>query len=282
MSDQESPIVDGYTSDLSWRSFFIEMYFNETPLSSGTCCFVMSKSGPTLITNRHNFTGRNNLTGKPLHSKAGIPNNAVIIFPGIKERKYHIDLFDHQDPQQSVWVEHPSLGEKADIVALAMKETKNIIAKNECIDLDEDWHKAVVGTDVQVVGFAFGAISWPFPIWLKGCIASEPAIPFSQLPVFLIDCRARTGMSGSPVFVQHRTGDIIRHGEKIFQAKEDSSNFVGIYSGRIRGDSDLGMVWNKQCVKELIDYTDEVGVQHRMEKSRHNFKVKRSKNPRLE
>ncbi|MDE2757382.1 MAG: hypothetical protein OXI92_12630 [Acidobacteriota bacterium] len=47
--------------------------------------------------------------------------------------------------------------------------------------------------------------------------------------------------------------------------------FLGVYSGRLRGDSDLGLVWKRSCIEELVNHTSVYGTQHQMERRRHRF-----------
>ena len=122
MDNQNEPQVAGFFDGLSGIARYVRMYFGRTPLASGTCFFVMSADGPVLVTNRHNFTGRNNITGKPLHKQGGIPDHAVVTLHGPAEVYYHIDLVDHANPEAPAWTEHPTLGAKADIVALPVKD----------------------------------------------------------------------------------------------------------------------------------------------------------------
>ena len=266
----------GFFDTLSGVSRYIRMYFGETLLASGTCFFVMSAAGPVLVTNRHNFTGRNNITGKALANTSGIPDHAVVTLHGPGEVHYHIDLVDHENPEVPSWVEHPTLGAKADIVALPVKEMANIIGEINSVSLDNvssqgNWHRWDVGSELQVIGYPYGQIGGPFPIWSKGFIASEPDVDIAGLPVFLIDCRSRPGQSGSPVWARFRKGDVVTHKGKDYQAKETMNYFLGVYSGRLRGDSDLGMVWKRSCIEEIVNHATAHGIQHQMERRRHHF-----------
>ena len=212
---------------LSGLSLYIRMYFRQTLLASGTCFFVMSADGPVLVTNRHNFTGRDNITCKTLHKQGGIPDHAVVTLYGSGEVHYHIDLVDHENPEVPSWVEHPALGSKADIVALPVKEVANIIGEINSVSLggvssQGNWHRWDVGSELQVIGYPYGQIGGPFPIWSKGFIASEPDVDVAGLPMFLIDCKSRPGQSGSPVWARFRKGDVVTHKGQDYQAKETS------------------------------------------------------------
>jgi hypothetical protein len=90
-------------------------------------------------------------------------------------------------------------------------------------------------------------------VWATGFVASEPAVNYNDLPVFLIDCRSRPGQSGSAV-IAYRSGGMV--------ALEDGSSavyngpvtrFLGVYSGRVNEQSDLGFVWKAQALSELVD-----------------------------
>ena len=276
MHDSGEHEVTGYYDGLSSVSRYIRMYFGQTPLASGTCFFVMSADGPVLVTNRHNFTGLDNITGKTLHKECGIPDHAVVTLHGPGEVHYHIDLVDHENPEVPSWVEHPTLGAKADIVALPVKEMKNIIGEQNSVSLDGvssqgNWHRWDVGSELQVIGYPYGQIGGPFPIWSKGFIASEPDVDIAGLPIFLIDCRSRRGQSGSPVWARFRKGDVVSYKGQDYQAKITVNYFLGVYSGRLRGDSDLGLVWKRSCIEKLVNHATTNGTQHRMELRRHRF-----------
>lgn len=263
--------IGGYYDSLSAVSRYIRMYYGENLLAHGTCFFVMSADGPVLVTNRHNFTGCNNITNEPMHTKKGVPDHAVVTMHGPDEVHYHIDLVSHANPEAPAWTEHPTLGVKADIVALPVKEMANIVGEINSVSLGDDWHRWGVGSDLHVIGYPYGQIGGPFPIWSKGFIASEPDFDVAGLPVFLIDCRSRPGQSGSPVFAHFRAGDTVEHEGNTYQAKSPMNYFLGIYSGRLRSDSDLGMVWKRRCIEELVNHAISHGTQHRMELCRHKF-----------
>ena len=271
MNNQDELEVAGYYGSLSAVSRYIRMYYGQTLLAHGTCFFVMSADGPVIVTNRHNFTGRNNITGEPLDKECAIPDHAVVTMHGPHEVHYHIDLVDHANPEAPAWTEHPTWGARADIVALPVKEMANIVGEINSVSLKNDWHRWDVGSELHVVGYPYGQIGRPFPIWSKGSIASEPDVDVSGLPVFLIDCRSRPGQSGSPVFAHFRAGAIVEYEGQDWQAKKPMNYFVGVYSGRLRSDSDLGLVWKRSCIEELVNHAIAHGTQHRMDLRRHQF-----------
>jgi hypothetical protein len=90
-------------------------------------------------------------------------------------------------------------------------------------------------------------------VWATGFVASELGIDFNNLPRFLIDCRARHGQSGSAV-IAHRSGgaNAMQDGStQVFAGT--MTRFLGVYSGRINEQSDLGVVWKAGAVAEVVD-----------------------------
>jgi hypothetical protein len=106
---------------------------------------------------------------------------------------------------------------------------------------------------VSVVGFPFGLqAGGSLAVWATGFMASEPDIDFNNLPTFLVDCRTRPGQSGSAV-IAHRHGGMV--------TMQDGSSgvfggpvtkFLGVYSGRINEESDLGIVWKASAVSVVV------------------------------
>lgn len=106
---------------------------------------------------------------------------------------------------------------------------------------------------VSVIGFPFGMTAGgAFGIWATGFIASEPVVDFNELPIILIDCRSRQGQSGSPVVAYRSSGLIFLNDGSAAMYKDPVHQFIGIYSGRINSESDLGIVWKSTALAELI------------------------------
>ena len=92
-----------------------------------------------------------------------------------------------------------------------------------------------------------------FAIWSTGYIASEPDTDYNLLPCFLIDCRARPGQSGSIVIARFLPGDVVKFKGDMYQAKNEMTHFLGIYSGRINSESDLGIVWKMEVLRNIVN-----------------------------
>ncbi|WP_186451694.1 serine protease [Burkholderia stabilis] len=255
----------------SMKSVHLTMRFNGVDLSTGTGFLAKSAKGKLcLITNRHNVTGRNQNTGVPLSATGGVPNEIAMWIPhlaapplnpienaprSVDELGWNqlvVPLLENDAPR---WIEHPTLGDRADFVALPFEHAvlhDELVYDLASLPLSRQF--ALVPTDpVSVVGFPFGlSAGGKFAVWVTGTLASEPDVDYDDLPVFLIDCRSRPGQSGSPVLA-FRSGGMIRMADgKSVMFKGAFYNFLGIYSGRVRSDSDIGIVWRRDAIVQLL------------------------------
>ena len=241
-------------SQPSFQSLYVEMIANGHTIARATAFVAHAEVGESfLITNRHNVTGRNQDTGQPLCKKTGaIPdtlrvhhnaNNSLGTFVPVD-----VPLYTGEAP---TWIEHPALGEAADFVALSIDQSSAIELYPYCAR--QDAHMQIEpAQSVSVVGFPFGERTGAsFAVWATGFVASEPEINHGGRPVFLIDCRSRTGQSGSPVIFHNSSGGMITH-DNGAQVINIISRLLGVYSGRINDDSDLGVVWKAYALAELL------------------------------
>lgn len=239
----------------SVQSLFIEMFFNDQKLSSGTAFIAISAHGPVLVTNRHNVTGRRQDNNQPISNTGGVPNKLSVWF-NIKNElgswgAVSFQLYDEAD--NPLWHEHPKLGARADMIALPVHPPAD--AELYPYDLSTPAKEILVrpAETVSVVGFPFGqSAGGLFPIWVSGFVASEPDVNYNDLPQFLVDCRTRPGQSGSPVIVV-RNGMVHYKNGDMAMGGASASEFLGIYSGRINDQSDIGIVWKRQTVAELVN-----------------------------
>jgi hypothetical protein len=232
----------------STQALYIEMRRGMTLLARGTGFVVESHNVPYLITNRHNVTGLDNDTGKCLSTTLGTPDNLLIThnrlgsygsFAATEE-----PLYESDKPR---WIEHPSYGARVDVVALPLTQFQSVALLPFTVMANSHNHIRCADA-VHVVGFPFGlrtAIS--MGIWATGFVTSEPEINHGGEPVFLIDCRTREGQSGSPVIAKL---DL----DQFFGNRDSDYTLLGIYSGRINKDSDIGKVWKAYIIAELVQY----------------------------
>lgn len=257
-------------SDLNFptcKTLYIEMYFDDTLLSSGSGFLIARtrESHCTFITNRHNVTGKNQDTGAHLSRTLAEPNFIKIFFHKNQTEQLVgewlpilLPLYKDDVPQ---WVEHPKYGTKADVVALNLRWGDDVCKLPYYLDLDLDQCPLDIrpSETVSVVGFPFGLSSFgKFPIWATGFLAQELSLVTEENPVFLIDCRSRQGQSGAAV-VAFRAGSyrvINKKAGKISQVIDPTQTvwkFLGIYSGRVNAESDLGRVWHFSILGDLCD-----------------------------
>lgn len=251
----------------SLASLFIRIKFDDTELATGSAFTVWTSRGLFLITNRHNVTGRDQNTGAPLDKKnSGVPNKITISHVKEESPPAWIErtelLYENGDLESKpLWIEHPTLGSTADFVALPLTSLDGVLPV--AYDLKDTGPNISLAPAevVSVVGFPFGlSVGGSFAVWATGFIATEPTIDYNDLPIQLIDCRSRKGQSGSPVLA-YRAGGAVTFEDVtklIGGANNPVCRFVGIYSGRVRDDSDLGMVWKVSAIKQLIDHCEKI------------------------
>ena len=152
------------------------------------------------------------------------------------------------------WLNHP-LGKIVDVVAIKLDSD---IVENKFINLYpiylpdfEDDILIYPTMNVTILGFPFGFASQGyFPIYKTGQIASDYSININNLPLFYIDAATRPGMSGSPVVgIQIGSGMSASGG---FRVGGRAQKLLGVYSGRLPNDSDVGLVWKPTAIADII------------------------------
>jgi len=260
----------------------IEMYFNDTYISSGTGFFYSYEEKVYLVTNYHNITGINPLTGKNLSLKGLKPNKIKIFFhtqhPERNKGTFHtsdfleqiVDLY-YEDFISQKWWHYPGYNNgEIDVVVIPNIITTSIKDKIlfNCINKYSSFKNerpSYIGDDVFIIGYPWNLKggSKVLPIWKKGSIATEPNVCVdnfckesiqknsntkvcSNLPIILIDAKTTNSMSGSPV-VSNFNG--------LFDKKLGSfPNFLGIYSGRM---NQINKNSKKNEVEKLFPSTTE-------------------------
>lgn len=238
---------------LSVCSLLVESTVNGNPLSTATGFVVLKKEKPFLITNWHVVAGRDPNTNQPLSPTAAVPDQLSIVHHhsqqlGRWEQRVE-ELYAQGKPR---WREHPT-GKAVDVVALPLASTDADI-RFYPMDLalaDVDMLVQVAMT-VSIIGFPYGlATNGALPIWKTGHIASDPDIEYQGKPAFLVDATTRGGMSGSPVVVRQYGGHTDSKGN-VYMGTGATTRFVGIYSGRIHEQSDVGIVWRPELLKAIL------------------------------
>lgn len=245
----------------TFSAFQITLKFNEIDLATGTAFFASVGKRVLLVTNKHNVTGRNPETGKCLDKvHAAVPNTMSVLIPITTPkdtgficsywRWYHIPLYIDNDIDKPAWVEHPD--PLIDLVGFKFLPPE-ITVRNLSLPADGTDLPMQVCNRVNVIGYPFGVSTDNFPIWSTGFIASEPSIDINNKPLMYIDSKTRQGQSGSPVVRVFHPGETVHVNGTSYMAKKPQVFLLGIYSGRIHPESDIGIVWKKQAIIELFD-----------------------------
>jgi hypothetical protein len=247
----------------SLRSLLLRPWFDDIALGWATGFVVAAKGGYALMTARHVVTGRHHDTDEVLHSQAAIPNK-LTIFHHRKEQP--LRWIEVSEPllrdDTPLWKEHPEFGAEVDFVALPLTQLVDVHlhpydpSKPSEFEHGTLYETVSVGPadPISVIGFPFGMTAGgKLPIWATGTLATEPIISFQDLPLSLVDCRTRQGQSGSPVIAYRNRGLIPTTDGGATDFGYPVWQFLGIYSGRINAESDLGMLWKAQALAQLID-----------------------------
>ena len=236
---------------LSTVPLFLECYAAGSVLGSGTGFIVKRANTAFLITNWHVLSGRNPSTGKPLTTTGALPD-VVAIWHHIRGKLgtwgRRFEALTNPDGSNK-WLEHPD-GRTIDVVALPITTDDEL----QLYDLD----LKLAATDlilfpsepVSIIGFPYGLSSGGrFPIWKTGHIASDIDLPYESLPAFVIDATTKPGMSGSPV-VARRIG--MYQTSQAIQMGGQATRFLGVYSGRIHEQADVGIVWRPEVISSIL------------------------------
>ena len=248
----------------SLKSLFVETRFEETVLGVATAFLASNnrESHCALITNRHVVTGRHQEDGGGLSKMGGIPDNIKIYFhkktgESGESAWIPICLPLYRADGTPYWFEHSQLGSKADVVALNLHWGSDVEKFPYYLETDLDQFGIEIGPaePVSVIGFPFGRSTVErYPIWATGFLAQEISLVTPGNPTFLIDCRTREGQSGSPVLAYRAGMYRKRVGDKTRTTMTGGVvwELLGVYSGRIRDDSDMGTVWHTSAIADVL------------------------------
>lgn len=238
---------------LSTTSLFLQIGHKNQPVASATGFVVKFNTIYYLVTNWHVVTGRHPISNKPILQNQIIPNELNIIHHSLQRLGSWIPKVENlfNPDGTSRWLEHLQ-GRNVDIILLPLVNLDNNI-KIYPFDLnlaDADM-KPEPAMPVSIIGYPLGlATGERFPIWKTGHIASDPDLDYyKNKPAFLIDATTREGMSGSPVVLRANHYET-RAGEQVITTGMRTL-FLGVYSGRIGGDSELGLVWRPRLINEI-------------------------------
>jgi len=239
---------------LSVRSIYVITVKENKRLGTATGFIVEKANKQYLITNWHVLSGRHPQTNKPLSRSGDTPDRIQVVHHAKTLGTWVVKtelLYDRKGEKN--WLEHKN-GRAVDVVALPLTSISNDVQIYP-LDLrlaDADMIPQVA-MPVSIIGFPLGLTSARvFPIWKTGHIASDPDLDYNSEPLFLIDATTRGGMSGSPVVLRLTGGYKTRSGGTIMGSSNLRTRFLGIYSGRLPGDSEIGRVWRPRLIREIL------------------------------
>ena len=239
---------------LSGTSLYITLINGECKLGSATGFIVEKEGVKYLITNWHVLSGRHPNTNQILSPTKAVPKE-ILIWHHSKKLGVWLKKTEklYDDSNKKLWKEHV-LGRKIDVVALPLK---NITEEVQLYPLDlllmKSDIRVEVAMSISILGFPLGfSGGGKFPIWKTGHIASEPDLNYNNEPIFLIDATTRGGMSGSPVFLRSGGPYKSKSGNTILSTCS-ITKFLGVYSGRLPGDTEIGRVWKPHIIEEVLN-----------------------------
>lgn len=108
------------------------------------------------------------------------------------------------------------------------------------------------------------------PVWKRATIASSVQQGWNKESKFLIDSASKSGMSGSPVLFYNPNGRVQIRGST-YQFNQEVAILAGIYVGRlgVKGEDDpqIGTVWKKSVIDEIIEAMSFEQLPHEIELS---------------
>jgi hypothetical protein len=241
----------------SFASIFIQPCFNHNAVAKATGFVVMKGSKAFLITNRHVVRGRDSETNENLDKESASRPNGLQIHhhsetpPGVWRRRDE-PLYNGQG--EPLWLGHPRFRGYMDVVALPLTNLDDCRFYPHDPRQQHGLLEVGVSMPLLIIGFPFGVTGNGYRgVWVQGTVATELEQDWNARPCFLIDSRIRMGQSGSPViaFAPNRIPMFDRRFS--FLNGGNLEEFVGIYSGRVNAESDLGIVWKASAVVEIVE-----------------------------
>ncbi|MFI8916415.1 trypsin-like peptidase domain-containing protein [Streptomyces sp. NPDC053513] len=266
---------------LSLGALYIESWHHslggaeDTLLGPATGFLIGFPGDYWLVTAWHVFSGRRSDNGKIMSKKGLCPDYVRVRFAGTADGGFQpiiqrYDLYDGEFQYNRRWRSPDD--RRIDIAALHIGALPEGVVEASMPntwptlrDLFPPERHAEQASEVDValplrvtdklfvLGFPFGdAGTWPFAVWTVAPVASEPLAGWNDLPGFLLDSRTREGQSGAPVLMHIRPGEPVVVGGDVIMHDESVTALVGVYSGRIHKESDLGKVWTVDALFEIV------------------------------
>jgi hypothetical protein len=239
----------------------VRCYKDGEQISVCTGFFYLYEGAAFFITNRH-----------------AVLDEKEDYVPDTIKLKLHTDASDlsanedflielYGDNGERIWLEHPKYKKNVDIVAIPVEvdlfKTKYVHKAFMPSSHIPDEVFLPVGGDVLVLGYPLGFSDSKnnLPIVRDATLASVYPVPFEGMPVFLIDGRLHSGMSGSPVitkpsnFIQKKDGDLsVYNVPQVYLLGVHSAKY-DVSSRDPDKDEPLGLneVWFASLIPEIVE-----------------------------
>jgi len=240
----------------SVASLLVSPVANAIALGTATGFVVRWKETSYLITNWHVVSGRDPHTNQPLHPSGAVPDSLSTIHNlrgRLGQWKEVAEPLRDRDGRP-LWREHPDFGHRVDVVALPLSQLEEVELYPHDPWAREPDIAAGVAEGVFIVGFPFGLTGGgALAIWSRGSMATEPAVDFRELPLYLVDSRTRSGQSGSPVIFYSAGGPVAMASGDVSIFTGPVERLLGVYSGRVSAESDLGFVWKIAALRRIVE-----------------------------
>jgi hypothetical protein len=254
------------------------MHWQSQDLAVGSGFIARLGSEVFLVTARHNLAGRHWETNELLSKWSVSPDRVTIRMqvqnPGVLEWANRVERVTDEE-YRPLWFEHPRFGRRVDLAVLPLASDTKYLAESFNLERPPPHSEPLIaaGDDLFVVGFPRGfTYHVGLPIWTRASVASEPAIPYKGLPLYLVDARTTTGHSGSAVVLRPGVNRAVRmRDESIVGTSIEDAWIAGLYSGRIglpgsfantpaepgstcrpagpgTNDLDIGLVWDTGAI----------------------------------
>lgn len=233
------------------------------PIGSGTGVLISAAGRTFLFSNYHVFTGKHAYTDEMVgeatpdflevsyrvENGTEMPTISKFEHP-LLDRNRNPQFFSLSAAERRLPVEASGVKFAIDVAAL---EVANIPHNSGFLNFEKpnEFHVPVM-EKVGIVGFPFDLSGTEgFPIWLTGTVASDLANrPYRKY--FLVDARTRPSCSGSLVVLKTLGASHNYSGGKM-DGQGNTIHTLGIYSGRVKPDSDIGIVWHWNTVEQLLE-----------------------------
>jgi len=261
------------TNPWNFAVAYLEMTYQNQFLASGSGFFWKVNERTLLVTNWHNFSGRNSENGVAMSDTGGLPSHVVFTaykrlsepdtggFFEMSIERIRVPLYHDGDLSGARWLVHPRFAQRVDVAAIDVSEVLEGLIINHVNVIEAD---AVLqpypSQDVFIIGYPLGLVTGvPTPVWKRGTIATDPAFDPDGLPKMFVDSATRKGMSGSVVLARH-----IIVGRAVTKKDGTATQpylyavndvVAGIYSSRLGADhvqAQLGIVWKRHTIEETV------------------------------